>query len=76
VAALQPAQLVSMAAAPGVTEKPEFAEFAVPSPLPQPAAKSSAGAKSSGRFLKDSRMGKPYLLLLYRLLDYLDSRFL
>jgi hypothetical protein len=40
----------------GETEKAEFAGFAVTRPLPQPAAKSSAGANSSEIILKNSRM--------------------
>jgi hypothetical protein len=56
--ALQPAQLVSMELAPGVTEKPTFEEFPVPTTPPHPAAKSSAGARSIGRFLKGRGMGK------------------
>jgi len=55
---LQPAQLVSMELAPGVTEKPTFEEFPVPTTPPHPAAKSSAGARSIGRFLKGRGMGK------------------
>ena len=54
--ALQPVQLVSITPVPGVTEKAAFGEFAVPRPLPQPAANSSAGARSSENFLKNSRM--------------------
>jgi hypothetical protein len=58
--ALQPVQLVSIAEPPGVTEKTAFEEFAETSPLPQPAAKSSAGAKSSERFLRSGfRIVKP-----------------
>jgi hypothetical protein len=40
----------------GVTENAEFAGFAVTEPLPQPASASSAGARSSGKCLKNSRM--------------------
>jgi hypothetical protein len=56
-----------MELAPGVTEKPAFEEFAVPIP-PQPAAMSSAGARSIGRFLKFSGMGKVsiYILSAYK----------
>jgi hypothetical protein len=54
--ALQPVQLVSMEPVRGVTEKAEFAGVAVTRPLPQPAAKSSAGANSSGKFLENSLM--------------------
>jgi hypothetical protein len=43
---------------PGVTEKTEFEELALTRPLPQPAARSSAGARSIGRILEDSRMVK------------------
>jgi hypothetical protein len=56
--ALQPAQLVSMAAVPGEMEKAAFEELALTRPLPQPAARSSAGARSIGRFLENSRMVK------------------
>jgi hypothetical protein len=56
--ALQPVQLVSMELANGATEKAAFEEPAVTSPLPHPAANSSAGANSSERFLRDSRMVK------------------
>jgi len=50
---LQPVQLVSMEAVPGVTEKAAFEELAVTRPVPQPAANTSAGARSIGRFLKN-----------------------
>jgi hypothetical protein len=53
--ALQPEQLVSMEPMPGVTKKAEFADFAVTNPLPQPAASSSAGAKSSENLRRDRR---------------------
>jgi hypothetical protein len=56
--ALQPVQFVSMAAAPGAIEKAAFEEFAVTSPLPQPAANSSAGVRSIAKFLINSRMVK------------------
>jgi hypothetical protein len=54
-----------MAAAPGAIEKAAFEEFAVTSPLPQPAANSSAGVSSIAKFLINSRMVKilPYILL-------------
>jgi hypothetical protein len=66
--ALQPVQLVSMELAPGVTEKPTFEEFAVPITPPQPAAMSSAGASSIGKFMKYRRMGKvsTYILATYK----------
>jgi hypothetical protein len=53
---LQPAQLVSIAAVPGVTRKAGFAEFAATIPLPHPAANSSAGANSIGRILESRRI--------------------
>jgi hypothetical protein len=54
--ALQPAQLVSMADAPGVTEIAEFAGFPLTRPLPHPVANSSAGTSSSEELLRNSRM--------------------
>jgi hypothetical protein len=56
--ALQPVQLVSIEAVAGVIEKTVFEEFAVPSPPPQPASTSSAGARSIEKFPGNSRMVK------------------
>jgi hypothetical protein len=52
---LQPVQFVSMTEAPGATEKTELEEFALTNPLLQPTVRSSAGAKSSARFLENGR---------------------
>jgi hypothetical protein len=62
--ALQPVQFVSIAAALGAIEKAAFEEFAVTSPLPQPAANSSAGVRSSEKFLINSRMIKVLTYIL------------
>jgi hypothetical protein len=51
LAALHPLQLVSMAPVPGVIENAELEGSAVPCPAEQPAANSSAGAKSIPRIL-------------------------
>jgi hypothetical protein len=58
-------QLVSIAEAPGLTENAAIEEFAVTSPLPQPAIASSAGARNNEKFLNTSRMITFLALTLY-----------
>jgi hypothetical protein len=55
--ALHPVQLVSISAIPGATKKAGRKEFAVPIPLPHPAARNSAGARNSGKYFNNSRIG-------------------
>jgi hypothetical protein len=66
-AALQPVQLVSMAAVPGVTEKAAFEGLAATVP-PHPAKASSAGPRSSEKILHLARIVNIFVFnLLYRL---------